>query len=331
MLDTLSYLIEKNQTARNIHISNKDLSHVDLQYLRGDSLVFDNVNLSHALLNHIQWRHCQLQHVNLNKTLLKKATLRLCEWNNVQASYSHFTQAKFENSSAQACIFDDADFSHASLIDSDMSRASLQRTNLQHATVTELNLRGADLRGANLTHVDFAEVDLRGADLRGTTLESSQFEYADIRGAVFDEKIQSGVNTSEESPIFSAPMQELANSLSPLITTLLKEGTDKDLLSENTVIKLMQEIKELTPLNAETHNTHEGASQQYQEMINSILTHVGETGIELLLDSLRDDKETPSDAVAKILQGLSQDLRLSKQATTEDLLSQLIKRLDRTV
>jgi len=322
MLEALHGFLASKRTARDIFIHDRKLGNIDLTGLRADGLGFDNVYMSHVNFAQVQWRQCSIYNSSLSEVSFAQATLRLCVWNNVRAQGCDFSFMSFENSEASGCLFDDANFENASLVDSDLSRASLRNANLTNADVTGINLRGADLRGANCDGVSFIDADLRGADLSGAKLDQAELKNADVRGAIFDAEVEAAEEVGEFAPMFSPENQALADAVGPLVAGLLKTGVDKELFSAETEAKFMQELGEIVRLQEDTDSPQR---VQSDEIISSLLNQAGNVGISELLRALREGNEQPSEAVAKMLKGLSKDLHLDEGATTEELLEKIVK------
>lgn len=322
MIEELQEYCSNKRTAREITIINCELNDVDLNNLRADGLVFKNVDMSHVDLNHIHWRNCEISESKLDNVIFKQAILRMCSWQNVHAKNCDCSEMIFENSEAQGCQFENANFEKASLVDSDFSRASLRNANLTNADVTGINLRGADLAGANCDYVNFSDADLRGADFSGAKLDKSNLQGADVRGAIFDPNVEPVQETEQFTPMFSPENQVLANAIAPLLVSLLKKGGDKELFSEATEAKLMQDLEGIVNLSEDTDSP---VQANYDEVIGSILNQAGNVGISELINALHDDEETPSEVISEMLKEFSNDMKLKENATTEDLLEKIVK------
>jgi hypothetical protein len=97
----------------------------------------------------------------------------------------------------------------ANLDDLDLSRTTLNYTDLHDVSAVRANFTGsslmwADLRGADLRQANFASACLRGADLRGAQLSDATFEGSDLRGATVDEEQTSALPTTQEQSLSSA-------------------------------------------------------------------------------------------------------------------------------
>ena len=76
--------------------------------------------------------------------------------------------------------------------------------------------------------------------------------------------------------------------------------------------------------------TSSSVQSEFDNTIEMVLKNTAATGIKPLFDALTQDDDEPSQAVAEILRGLSEDLKLDEDATAEDLLTELTKGLTRT-
>lgn len=317
MKEALQSLASGNRTARDLKVSDQDLRRASLQRLRADGMTLSRVDLQHAALDQIRWRNCRLHNVSLAEASLCHSALRLCTLEMVQAPQADFSGAAVENSTACGCTFDGANFTGASLLDSDFSRASLRNSNLQGARVTGASFRGADLRGACLRRVDFSDADLRGADLRGADLEGARLEGADLRGAVLD-----AAAVPEETAIaddFSPAFQDLAASMGPLVERLLREGNTAGLLNAQATNDLTEQLRR------HWGTGEEATRPEWDAAIDAILRRTADTGIAPLLEALKQEADTPPQAVADLLENLVSDLKLEPDATMEDLLVRLVK------
>ena len=324
MIEQLQRFITSKSTARDLTIHECKLENIDLTGLHADGLNFTHVDMFHVDLGQAQWRNCEIRDSKLNEVSFKNATLRMCGWHNVDARNCNLSSITFENSEAQGCQFDNANFENSSLVDSDFSRASLRHVNLGNADVTGINLRGADLTDTNCDGVDFADADLRGADFSGAKLNMANLEGADLRGAIFDSDIENEAEPT--TPMFSPQNQALADSVGPLVVSLLKEGADKDIFSEETEAKFMKELEELVTLSTAPDSPEQA---HYDEIIAAVLDRAGGVGINELIETLHSDKDRPSESVSEMLKGLSKDLKLEENATTEDMLETLIKTMSK--
>lgn len=323
MIDVLLDIYRNNRTARALGVTDADLGQWDFNKLRADGLLFQTVNLQHANLKHVHWRNCRLIDVRLSGADFTGATMRLCNMEGVHAAKSNFSESRFENSSALGCNFHGANFTKSSMIESNFSRADFRDANFDQAVATSADFRGADLRGACLRQADFSDADLRGADLTGADLEGTHLQGADLRGALLDAAAEpAGPAPSDD---FSPAFQGLAIGLGPLVERLLHEGSTTGILDGKTSERLVNQLEEY--LGRSDKRT---VPPEMNRVLDAMLRRTADTGIAPLLEALKQETDTPPQAVADLLENLRSDLKLEQDATMEDLLVQLITGLHQT-
>lgn len=323
MLQELLTYRARKRTACRFSLQSLDCEGEDLSELRADGLIFNDINLISANLKHIHWRNCRLHNVRLAAASLCHSVLRMCTLEQVQAQQADFSGAALENSTACGCTFDGADFTGASLVDSDFSRSSLRNATLQSASAGGASFRGADLRGACLRQADFSDADLRGADLTGADLEGTHLQGADLRGALLDAAAEpAGPAPSDD---FSPAFQGLAIGLGPLVERLLHEGSTTGILDGETSERLVNQLEEY--LGRSDKRT---VPPEMNRVLDAMLRRTADTGIAPLLEALKQETDTPPQAVADLLENLRSDLKLEQDSTMEDLLVQLITGLHQT-
>lgn len=322
MIENILEYKARNRTARDMLVSEVDLSGVDLCMLRAEGMKFEFATLLNANLSRTAWRSCHFCSVRLGGSDASGAVFLLSEFRDVKAEDLDFKGGRFENSKAISCTFDRADFSSASLADSDLSRSSFVQANLSNVDATATTFRGADLRQANLANANFTDADLRGADLSGACLEGTNFNGADMRGAIQAPKTeQTGETPKVEERQFSPEFEQLSETVAPLVASLLERGEGEQLLSGETQEKLFKELHAYTSAAKLSKKDREPMDR----VIDLILRRAGKVGVGPLLTAMQQEQAEPTGAVADMLRGFINDFSLDDEATMEDVLKGLVK------
>jgi uncharacterized protein YjbI with pentapeptide repeats len=252
-----------SQRIRNVDFQAADLNKLDLSRLSADGLNLEEANLCNAKLCEARLEGCRMESTRLENSEFSRTTMRMCSLNGAYGKYATFTNARLEDSTAEAADFSHASFRCAHLTETSFSRAVLRETIFDEAEGTGIGFRGADLRSASLKGVRFDEADFRGADLRGADLSGGRFHAADFRGALlegtcFDNADYAGATFDHgEHPIRSAPAAEAP-----------PEATDQD------AIKILNEFLALLP-DATSGSRPDTLMNRLQELIDKTSASAG--------------------------------------------------------
>ncbi|MDY6938165.1 MAG: pentapeptide repeat-containing protein [Cyanobacteriota bacterium] len=183
---------------RQVHLSNIDLSGIDLGDADLSEAKLYGVNLSHANLSNANFSQAKLYGVNLSGVNLSNADLQGVDLSDVDLSYAILSETDFE----------EAHLVGANLIGSDLScanfsYANLTQVNLSEADLSCANFTQANLNRANLTHVtqgfsevtleaDRLSIDFRNANLSCANLTQADLSHADFRQANLQDAILAG-------------------------------------------------------------------------------------------------------------------------------------------
>lgn len=324
-------LLEHRDRQRPVHhleLSDVDLRGIDLSRLRAEGLTLRDADLREARLVDCRWRNCLLVDVRLDRGACQAGTFRLCKMERLRAPGASFTGTRIENTSAEGCLFDDADFASAVLTDSSFARCSLRNANLAGASAAGLDLRGADLRGAILTNMCLVDVDLRGALLSRATLAGADLRGADLRGAELDDTVEarcaSSSETSEGPAGFPQELLPMLGAVAPVVRAVLARGEQGGLLDAEAAAMLRGALERWQASGvAQSRPMNE---PELSQAVEAALARVASTGLAPLLQALRSETRSPPEAVANMLRGLAGDLKLGDDATVDDILQRLVAR-----
>lgn len=333
-------------------IDGGSLAAADLTSLHADAVRLTQLDLREATLSHSEWVECTLSDVRLDRSVGRELIMRMCTLDNVRAIEADWYGAKLENSRALALVLDHAVLRGGSLIDSELTRASMVEADLRDVDASGAILRGADLRGADLRGASLVEADLRGADLRNCDLEGADLDGADLRGAILDEVVRASAASEPTAPAapsstsgpavkLGGPFAELVERLAPSVVELLELGTRRGVLEERDFARLVEDMGRLgiSGLDAGTGRAGDAASLFAKgSPLAQVLERVSEVGIGPLVAAVSDRRgdapgsdETPPPAVARLIHSLMGDAKLAQGATAEDLAAHLIKQVQNSV
>ncbi len=151
------------------------LNRVNLGASSGFSLVLDQINVAG---------------IDLTEANLDRANLEASQW---QSAGNDGIANTFDDLVA---TLNDAQMKFVNLTGSDLSRVSMQRTNLLHALLNQANLENADLARSNLSSAQMVETNLQKA-----VLTEASFTGANLAGANFVEADLSSARLSRVSAL----------------------------------------------------------------------------------------------------------------------------------
>lgn len=153
------------------------------------NLTLPQLDFSHARLHKTVFQQCELQAVIFNG-----AWLESCNWVESKLPQAQFKAATLLTCAAvMASDLSGADFSEATLKESNLRQALLTQANfrlakLENSDLSEADCQRADFTRANLMgslliRTDFRQVNFTGANLMGALLQKAQLGGADFTGA----------------------------------------------------------------------------------------------------------------------------------------------------
>jgi uncharacterized protein YjbI with pentapeptide repeats len=174
MVQTLKTKCKKDSVERPTGL---DLRGITLYHEDLSDLDISDYDLSYANLN-----RSNLTGTNLCYTKFHGASLEQCILDECEFIGSELHHASLNECSAKRCGFGGADLTYTSMINTDLSEATLSRSILRHADLRASNLTKARLSEADLSHAIFTRAKLVESDLKQSDVLGTNFELADMQG-----------------------------------------------------------------------------------------------------------------------------------------------------
>ena len=176
-----------------ISFRSADLSRVDFKNVNLSDFDLSKANLSKADLTGANICKTNLSEANLNGANMSDTYIYFSKFNGASLNKAHFQKAYLDHVSFAGSLLhtslDNANFSKAQFHHVDLSRTTLEETDLSGAwfsdttNFSESVFFGASLRGARLTNAHLNEVDFTKADLREVSLAGAKLNKADLHEA----------------------------------------------------------------------------------------------------------------------------------------------------
>ncbi|MDP6751038.1 MAG: pentapeptide repeat-containing protein, partial [Candidatus Poribacteria bacterium] len=206
-----------NTSLWSADFSQANLGQANLTNAQLGSANLSEANLSNVILEGVNLENANLEGADLSQANLTNANLRY----NTKLANAKLEQAVLDGADLQGngTVKDVATLSQASFRQANLQSANLRELNLSQVDLTEANLRyatlidvnlstatlvGADLQQANLELADLSQADLRNADLRYARLQGANLVNATLTGAYLNQ-----INFNEDT-IFPANFFDLA-------------------------------------------------------------------------------------------------------------------------
>lgn len=157
-----------------------------------------NANLSRVSFRNANLEGAQLSNSNLNEAVLDSSRLKGAKliWADLtRASLAGVTVTTTDKSLSElpALLMEGGtDFTHATLIETDLRKARLTGASLRHARLwgtdlTDASLDACDMEQANFMAAILIRADLKQANLKGTTIVETDFKDALLGGVDFSD------------------------------------------------------------------------------------------------------------------------------------------------
>lgn len=169
-----------------------DFSYIRLDYFDLSGCDLSNINLSHSKINNCNFSNSDLSQSNfeeaeINETKFDDANLQNSNLKSLRGKDNDFIKAIFNNSNAEKARLR-GNLSHAQFINCNLISASIGK-DLYKANFYDSNLTKVSLQNSNLSQANFENANLEEAILRLCELRETNFTNANLQKVEFFSKV----------------------------------------------------------------------------------------------------------------------------------------------